>query len=135
MISLPVINSCPTYHLKAAPHIYMSNTKPSIPEVRECPAPNTLEHMEDNLTPLSLLSFPDNIRKALQSVISSGELDLDEIDPDQVIMLETWIPVDAVEQNQESQLNSSRRRGSVDGLTNREKRPGRADHSLTISNF
>lgn len=76
----------------------MSSTKPSIPKVGECSTPNTLEHREDNLTPLSLLSLPGDIREALQSVIVSKELDLDEIDPDQVIMPKTWILVDPIEQ-------------------------------------
>lgn len=76
----------------------MSNTKPSVLEVGECSAPHLSEHREDNPTPLSLLSLPGHVREALQSVIASGELDLDEIDPDQVILPDTWIPVNAPEQ-------------------------------------
>lgn len=49
------------------------------------------------------------MREALQSVIASGELDLDEIDPDQVIMPETWILVEAIEHDRESQLSSNKR--------------------------
>lgn len=98
MIPPPVIIQHPAYHFEAALHIHMSKTKPSVPEVGECSAPNTSEHREDNPTLLSLLSLPGDVREALQSVIMSGELDLDEIDPDQVIMPEAWIPVDAAEQ-------------------------------------
>lgn len=60
--------------------------------------PHLSEHTEDNPTPLSLLSLPGDVREALQLVIASGELDLDEINPDQVILPDIWIPVNAPEQ-------------------------------------
>ncbi len=82
----------------------MSSSKPSVPEVGECSTPNTSEHREDNLAPLSLLSLPGDVREALQSVIASGELDLDELDPDQVNMLETWVLVDSRRADRTSQL-------------------------------
>lgn len=98
MIPPPVINSHPVYHLEATPHIHMSSTKTSIPKVGECLTLNTSEHREDNATLLSLFSLLGNVREVLQSVIVSGELDLDETYPNRVIMLETWAPIDAVEQ-------------------------------------
>lgn len=98
MIPPPIISQHLVSHLETAPHVHMSSTKLSVPEVRECSAPNTSEHREDNLNPLSLLSLPGVVREAFQSMITSGELDLDEIDPDQVIMSETWIPMDTTEQ-------------------------------------
>lgn len=76
----------------------MFSSKPSIPEVRESSTPNTLEHKEDNIAPLSLLSLPGEIMEALQPVIVSRELNLDELDPDQVNIPETWVPIDVKEQ-------------------------------------
>lgn len=76
----------------------MSSFKLSIPEVEECSTPNTLGYREDNLAPLSLLSLPGDVREALQSVIMSGELDLDELDPDYLNMPKTWVPMDTTEQ-------------------------------------
>lgn len=65
--------------------------------VGESLTPNTLEHKEDNLTPLSLLYLPSDVMEALQSVITSGELDLNELDPDQVNMPKIWVPMEAIE--------------------------------------
>lgn len=75
----------------------MLNYEPPIPEVRECSNPSTSKHMEDNLAPLSLLSLLNDVMKALQAAIIRGELDLDELDPNQVHMPETWVPREAVE--------------------------------------
>lgn len=76
----------------------MSSFKLSVPEVGECSTPSTLEHREDNLALISLLSLLGDVKEALQLVIVSGELDLDELDPNQVNMPGTWVPVDAVKQ-------------------------------------
>lgn len=70
----------------------MTSPKPFVPKIGECSTPNISEHREDNPTSLSLLSLLGDVREALQSVIASGELNLDEIDPDQVIMPESWVP-------------------------------------------
>lgn len=64
--------------------------------------PNTSEHREDNPTPLSLLSLPSDVREALQSVITSGELDLGELDLDQVNMPEIGVPGEATEKIQQA---------------------------------
>lgn len=94
----PVINQHPTYHLEATPYTHMSSFKPSVLKVGECSVPYTSEYREDNLAPISLLSLLGDVKKVLQSVITSGELDLDELNPDKVNMPETWVPVDAIEQ-------------------------------------
>lgn len=72
--------------------------------------------------------------EALQLVITSEELDLDELDPDLVNMLETWVPVNARE-NQINQLCRSRRPEPGDGLNDWEKSLGRANLSTIVDVF
>lgn len=98
VIPPPNINQCSTYLIEAALHPSIFSFKPFIPEVRKSLIPNTLEHKDDNPTPLSLLSIPGDIMKVLQSIIVIGELDIDKLDPNQVNMLETWVPIDNKEQ-------------------------------------
>lgn len=56
MIPPLAVSQHPAYHLKVAPHVHMSSTKPSVPKVKECSAPNTLEHREDNNSSKSTLT-------------------------------------------------------------------------------
>lgn len=42
--------------------------------------------------------------EALWLVIANGELDLDELNPDQINMPEMWVPVDAKEQIRQANL-------------------------------
>lgn len=70
----------------------------SIPKVGESLNPAPLEHMEDNLISLSLLSLLCDVRKALQFMITNEELYLNDIGLTQVNSHKDGIPTGVIEQ-------------------------------------